>query len=364
MRYVKVFTCSVSARRARRILATDRYPHVEDWIIAMSASPRPAAHRAAAPRSAVPASGEAVPGPGGTATATRSLTVGVIGAGRVGAVLGAALARAGHRVVAASGVSEAARNRMAQLLPGVPHRAADKVAMAADDLLIIAVPDDSLQGVVAGLAATGALRPGQVVAHTSGAHGLAVLAGAAAVGCRPLALHPAMTFTGTADDLANLPGISYGVTAAADLRAFAARLVTDLGGIPEWVAEPDRPLYHAALAHGANHLVTLVNEAVDRLRDAGVEQPDKVLGPLLRAALDNALRLGDSALTGPVSRGDAGTVARHLDRLAATAPDSVPAYRALARRTADRAIASGRLRPIDAESLLGVLADAHWETVA
>jgi predicted short-subunit dehydrogenase-like oxidoreductase (DUF2520 family) len=167
-----------------------------------------------------------------------------------------------------------------------------------------------------------------------------------------------MTFTGRSDDLDRLPGISYGVTAPGHLRALAARLVTDLGGVPEWVREADRPLYHAALAHGANHLVTLVNEALDRLRDAGVAQPEKVLAPLLRAALDNTLRLGDAALTGPVSRGDAGTVARHLERLAATAPESVPSYLALARRTADRAIAAGRLRPHDAGPLLDVLADA------
>jgi predicted short-subunit dehydrogenase-like oxidoreductase (DUF2520 family) len=102
--------------------------------------------------------------------------------------------------------------------------------------------------------------------------------------------------------------------------------------------------------------VTLVNEAVDRLRDAGVVHPERVLAPLLRAALDNALGHGDSALTGPVVRGDAGTVAKHLATLRTVAPDSVPVYLALARRTADRAIASGRLRPVDAEPLLGVLA--------
>ncbi|GHJ51450.1 hypothetical protein Nm8I071_07570 [Nonomuraea sp. TT08I-71] len=285
----------------------------------------------------------------------RTLTVGVIGAGRVGTVLGAALAAAGHRVVAAAGSSGAARARMALLLPQTPTRSVVAVARAATDLLIVAVPDDALAGVVAGLAEAGALRPGQVIAHTSGAHGLAVLAPAAAAGARPLALHPAMTFTGTPDDLTRLAGISYGVTAPAELRAFAARLVADLGGVPEWVAEGDRPLYHAALAHGANHLVTLVNEAADRLRDAGVDRPEKVLAPLLRAALENALRLGDDALTGPVSRGDAGTVRRHLERLAATAPESVPPYLALARRTADRAIAAGRLRPADAAPLLDVL---------
>ncbi|MEV4618393.1 DUF2520 domain-containing protein [Asanoa sp. NPDC049573] len=294
---------------------------------------------------------------------TGPLTVGVIGAGRVGAVLGAALEAAGHRVVAASGVSAAAKGRIARLLPGAAVLPAHEVAQAAD-LLVIAVPDDALTGVVSGLASTGALRPGQVVLHTSGAHGLAVLGPAAIAGARPLALHPAMTFTGTAADLDRLPGISYGITAPVDLKAFAEDLVNDLGGHPEWVAEDDRALYHAALAHGANHLVTLVNEAMDRLRDAGVVYPEKVLGPLLHAALDNTLRMRDGALTGPVSRGDAGTVARHLEALARTAPDSVPAYVALARRAADRAIAAGRLRPRDAEALLDVLASDRPERVA
>ncbi|GIJ28191.1 hypothetical protein Vqi01_33530 [Micromonospora qiuiae] len=292
------------------------------------------------------------------------LTVGVVGAGRVGATLGAALATAGHRVVAASGFSGASRARLALLLPTVSPRPAAAVARDATDLLLIAVPDDALAGVVAGLAADGALRPGQVIAHTSGAHGLAVLAPAVEAGARPLALHPAMTFTGTPDDLGRLPGISYGVTAPAELRPFAARLVAELGGVPEWIEESDRSLYHAALAHGANHLVTLVNEAADRLRDAGVGQPERVLTPLLRAALENALRLGDDALTGPVSRGDAGTVERHLARLAATAPESVAPYLALARRTADRAVAAGRLRPMDAEPLLGVLHRDHREVAA
>ncbi|WP_422737270.1 Rossmann-like and DUF2520 domain-containing protein [Micromonospora sp. WMMD729] len=300
----------------------------------------------------------------GARATSRPLTIGVVGAGRVGAVLGAALAAAGHRVAAVAGDSGASRARLALLLPEVPRRSAASVARAAADLLLIAVPDDALAGVIADLAQRGALHPGQVVAHTSGAHGLSVLAPAAALGARPLALHPAMTFTGTPDDLARLDGISYGITAPADLRPLAARLVTDLGGVPEWVAEADRPLYHAALAHGANHLVTLVNEATDRLRDAGVARPEKVLAPLLRAALENALRLGDDALTGPVSRGDAGTVERHLARLAATAPESVPAYLALARRTADRAIAAGRLRPVDAQSLLGVLARTDREVAA
>jgi predicted short-subunit dehydrogenase-like oxidoreductase (DUF2520 family) len=276
------------------------------------------------------------------------LVVGVVGTGRVGAVLGAALTAAGHHVVAAAAVSQASRDRAARLLPTAEIRPADEVARAATDLLLLAVPDDALAAVVAGLATTGALRPGQVVAHTSGAHGRDVLGEV-----HGMALHPAMTFTGTAADLDRLPGIAWGVTTGD--RAFATRLVADLGGVPEWIDEDARPVYHAALAHGANHLVTLVNEAADLLRTAGVDQPERVLSPLLHAALDNALRLGDAALTGPVSRGDAGTVGKHLDRMPA---DAIPAYLALARRTADRAIAAGRLRPQDAAQLLDVLSRA------
>jgi predicted short-subunit dehydrogenase-like oxidoreductase (DUF2520 family) len=269
-------------------------------------------------------------------------TVGVVGAGRVGSVLGAALADAGYPVVAASGRSFPAA------LPGVP-RVAPQAVVDAADLVIVAVPDDRLAAVVAGLD----VRPGQVVAHPSGAHGTAVLAPAVARGARPLALHPAMTFTGRPADIERLrKGISFGLTAPDDVRPLAETLVRELGGTPEWIPEDRRVLYHAALAHGANHLVTLVNEALDRLRDAGVRQPERVLDPLLHAALDNALRLGDAALTGPVARGDAGTVARHLDALA---PESVPAYRALAKRTTERARAAGRLTAAAADAVLDEL---------
>jgi predicted short-subunit dehydrogenase-like oxidoreductase (DUF2520 family) len=280
----------------------------------------------------------------------------VVGSGRVGAVLGAALAAAGYPVVAVSGRSPASRARAAALLPDVPHLPAAAVVNAAD-LVIFAVSDDGLAPLVAHLAEGGQFRPGQLVAHTSGAHGIGILHPAVGRGALPLAVHPAMTFTGTAADLDRLrAGISFGVTAPDSVRDLAQRLVTDLGGVCEWVDDRHRALYHAALAHGANHLVTLVNEALDTLRAAGVLHPDRVLRPLLSAALDNTLRLGDAALTGPVSRGDAGTVERHLDALAAAAPEAGGVYRELARRTADRAIATGRLSTDAAAPLLDVLA--------
>ncbi len=279
------------------------------------------------------------------------LDVGVVGAGRVGAVLGAALGRAGHRVVAATAVSEASRARAAGLLPGAALLPADDVARAAG-LLVLAVPDSALPGLVAGLAATGALRRGQLVVHTSGRHGLAVLEPATRLGALPLALHPVLPFTGTAGDLQRLFGAGFGITAPEPLRPVAEALVLEMGGEPVHVEEALRPLWHAALAHGANHLVTLVASAADLLRAAGAADPGAVLRPLLQAALDDALARGDAALTGPVARGDAATVAAHLSVL----PDDVrPAYAALARATADRALAGGRLAPAQAACLLEVL---------
>src|SRR3954447_10713055 len=296
--------------------------------------------------------------PATAATAPARLRVGVIGAGRVGAVLGAALAAAGHHVGAAARLSAASPPGAARLLPGAPLLHADQVVAAAD-LVVLAVPDDTLAGLVAGLAETGAWRAGQLTFHTSGAHGLAVLAPAARAGVLPLALHPAMTFSGAPEDADRLVGAPFGVTSRPEHRPVAETLVLEMGGEPFFVAEGDRRLYHAALVTGANHLVTLVAEAADLLRTAGVAEPGRVLAPLLTAALDNGLRRGDRGLTGPVSRGDVGTVSRHLDTLTERAPESVAAYVAMARRTTERALATGRLKRHEGAPLVELLEAAR-----
>jgi predicted short-subunit dehydrogenase-like oxidoreductase (DUF2520 family) len=242
------------------------------------------------------------------------------------------------------------------MLPDVPLvPPADVLARA--ELVLLTVPDDALPGLVEGLVETGAVRPGQLLVHTSGRYGTKVLEPALRAGALPLALHPAMTFTGTPVDVQRLAGCSFGVTAPEELRLAAEALVIEMGGEPEWIEEQNRPLYHAALALGANHLVTLVAQSMELLRTAGVGAPDRMLGPLLGAALDNALRSGDAALTGPVARGDAGTVAAHVEELRKHAPAAVAGYLAMARTTADRALAHGMLKPELAEDLLGVLAE-------
>ena len=283
------------------------------------------------------------------------LSIGLVGAGRAGTPVAAALARAGHHVIGVAAVSRASRDRAAALLPRTPVLAAP-VVVSLVDLVILAVPDDQLSDLVAGLAATGALHRGQWIAHLSGRHGLAVLEPAIEVGATGLAMHPVMTFTGTAIDLERMAGVHVGVTCRDSAWPIAQALVLELGGEPARIAEEHRALYHAALSLAANSLQTLVAASSALLAHAGVEYPTAMLAPLLSAALDNALRGGDTALTGPVARGDADTVRDHLLALARTAPDVLPAYRELARLSALRALDSGLLPPERAAALLAVLA--------
>ncbi|WIM86358.1 DUF2520 domain-containing protein [Candidatus Mycobacterium wuenschmannii] len=277
------------------------------------------------------------------------LKVGIISAGRVGTALGVALERVDHVVVACSAVSRASRLRAEQRLTDTPVVPVPDVAGSAE-LLLLAVPDTELPGLVTGLAATSAVRPGTIVAHTSGVNGVGVLAPLA--DCIPLAIHPAMTFTGSDEDIARLPDTCFGITAADEVGyAIAQSLVLEIGGEPFRVPEQARTLYHAALAHAGNHIVTVLTDALDALRAAvsGTEllgqqlvdnQPggiaERILGPLARAALENTLQRGQAALTGPIARGDAGVVAGHLHALQTVDPQLAQAYRVNAMRTAEK----------------------------
>jgi predicted short-subunit dehydrogenase-like oxidoreductase (DUF2520 family) len=290
--------------------------------------------------------------------------IGVIGAGRVGAVLAAALSNAGHLVVAASGRSAASHTRIETLLPTAAIADPCTVAKQAD-LVLLAVPDDVLADVVTALVAADALRANQVVVHTSGRHGASVLVPAAAVGATTIALHPAMTFTGTEVDVARLATCVFGVTAADDRAAAVAReLVRDLGASMTMIEEEERARYHAALTHGANHLVTLVTQAMGLLRQAGSSDPAGTLRPLLQAALDNALAYESAALTGPVVRGDLETVSAHLDALVDSPIPTFDAYRAMARATAEVAVEDGRLSRSGARQIGATLDEAGWEETA
>ena len=291
-----------------------------------------------------------------TAARPARLTVGLIGAGRAGSVVAAALARAGHQVVSASAVSADSRARAAALIPQAVI--ADPVAVAAGcELLIVAVPDDVMPELVAGLCSTGSIRAGQFVVHLSGRHGIEVLERAAELGAHCLALHPAMTLTGAAYEVDRFDGCPFAVSSSDELRPVAEALVLEMGGEPEWITAQQRVMYHAALCHASNHLVTLIAQSQDLLKGVGVASPGRYLGPLLSATLDNALRASDAALTGPVSRGDAGTVGAHLAAISdvddsASVASIARTYAALATATAIRAHDAGRITAAQTDAVI------------
>ncbi|KQQ20669.1 oxidoreductase [Rathayibacter sp. Leaf299] len=217
------------------------------------------------------------------------LGVGIIGAGRVGPVLGAALAGAGHAIVGVATTSEAGRERADALLPGAPILAIPEL-VERSELVVLAVPGDELGSLVAGLAAAGVWQPGQLVLHTAPEHGFGILAPALAAGVIPLAVHPAMAFSGTSLDLARLVETYFAVTAPGPVLPIAQALVVEMGGEPVTVAEADRAAYAEAVSTATTFSSAIVDQAAGLLAGIGVEKPGFFLSSLVRSSVDDALR--------------------------------------------------------------------------
>jgi len=222
------------------------------------------------------------------------LGVGIIGAGRVGPVIGAALGGAGHAVVGITRGSD--EERVEAILPGVPVLDALEVVRRSE-LVVIAVPHDELPGLVAGLAELNAWQPGQLVLHTDPAYGTGVLAPAVAKGAIPLAVHPAVAFTGTSMDLRQLSQAYAAVTAPGAVLPIAQALAVELGCEPVVVAEESRPAYAEALATATDFSRSIVRQSTQLLAGAGVPDPGRYLSALIHSAVDHALSDAGSSAT-------------------------------------------------------------------
>lgn len=281
--------------------------------------------------------------------------VAIIGPGRVGTALGMAFGHAGDEVVAVAGRSEPALAAFSARVPtavvGPPAQAA-----SAADLVVVAVPDDALEQVVRDVARDGGVAEGSRWVHVSGGFGHDVLRPVRLAGAAVAACHPAQTFPDPDTGLAALPGTSWAVTASEADYGWAAVLVTDLRGSPVRVSAGSRTLYHAGLTVGSNATATVVTLARDLLLGAGVDDPSAFLGPLVTTSAGNAAERGVDALTGPVRRGDAGTVAAHLAELRAVMPEAVDAYLALSRLALGHARRAG-LDPAAADDVASTLED-------
>lgn len=280
------------------------------------------------------------------------LRVGIIGVGKVGSVVGAALQSAGHPVVGVTAISEISRHRAAQYFPATDIVSMDQI-LELCDLVVVAIPDDHLESVIAGLAKTSGFRSGQIVVHLSGRHGLTVLEPAAAHGALVAAAHPAMTFAGTTHDLARLEGCPWAVTAVGDALLIAQALVLEMGGRPTVIDDELRIRYHAALSHASNHLVTLVHEVHETLRDIGIDDVHYAES-LMTATLENAMVMHVDALTGPISRGDVATVAAHINAIRES--HDLPSYRALAQSTISAALRARKISEETAQELRDIVA--------
>jgi len=224
------------------------------------------------------------------------LGVGVVGAGRVGPVLAAALAGAGHALTGITRGSDP--ERVEAILPGLPMLDALEV-VSRSELVVVAVPHAELPGLVAGLAELGAWQPGQLVLHTDPAYGIDVLAPAAARGAVPLAVHPAIVFTGTSMDLRALRDAHAAVAGPAPFLPIAQALAVEIGCEPVVIAEEQRAAYAEGVATATTFSRSIVRQATALLREAGVEAPGAYLSALVHSTVDHALADAD-----PVSEAD------------------------------------------------------------
>lgn len=257
--------------------------------------------------------------------------VAIVGPGRVGTTLATALTRAGHRVVSVGGGSGASRDRFTATVAGARPYADPADACRDADLIVLTTPDDVLADVVTALVVADVVGESDRVVHVAGAHGLGPLSRARLAGARVAACHPAQTFPEGAHDPDAIVGAAWAVTAGPADRGWAHDLVEQLGGHPHDVGDGDRRLYHAALTVGSNAAAAATAVARQMLLGAKVADPAAFLAPLVAASTTNVLRDGAGALTGPVVRGDLGTVRAHLEQLDRDLPHLATAYRELAR---------------------------------
>ncbi len=280
--------------------------------------------------------------------------IGFIGAGTVGTALAVRLSGKGYPVVAVSSRTKASAQRLADAVPGC--KAYDGAQEVADNtqIVFITTPDDAIASVVAGLQ----WHRGQGVLHCSGADSSQILEPAKSFGAYVGGFHPLQTFASVTHAIENIPGSTFAIEAEEPLLFTLQEMAADLDG--EWVrlSAGDKVLYHAAAVIACNYLVTLVKLATDLWQNFGVppQQATKALLPLLRGTLNNIENVGiPDCLTGPIARGDVGTVTKHIAALEQSASGILTTYRELGIQTIPIALAKGKIDENAAKELARLL---------
>ena len=273
--------------------------------------------------------------------------IAIIGLGKTGTAIGYLLRQAGYPVVAVASRSQASlRNRISYT--GGTAFTADAAAEAAAlaTCIFITTPDDTIAAVCRAIVQKGGIKPGDKVVHMSGAGGLDLLESARQAGAKAASIHPLQSFADIEGAIRNIPSSTFGITADDDLREWSSGLVRELGGIPVEVPEAAKPLYHTAACMASNYLATLIHTVEEIYLSLGLNRDEAVRAfwPLVNGTLKNIEAQGSvQALTGPISRGDAGTIEQHIRVLNETLPDYLPAYCAMGLLTVELAMKGGTL---------------------
>ena len=282
------------------------------------------------------------------------LKLGFIGAGTVGTALAVRLRSKGYQVVAVSSRSEASAKNLAQAVSGCQAFNSNQAVVDAAELVFITTPDDAIASVASQIQ----WHSGQSVVHCSGADSTDLLESAKKLGAHVGVFHPLQTFAGVRQAIENMPGSTFALEAEEPLLKTLEEMATALGG--QWIElkASDKVAYHAAAVIACNYLVTLVKLATDLWQTFAIppQQATRALLPLIRETVNNIDTIGiPQCLTGPIARGDSGTIKKHLDALEKIAPALLSTYKELGLQTIPIALAKGRINQHQAQELETIL---------
>ncbi len=290
-------------------------------------------------------------------------TIAIIGLGKVGSAVGHLLGLSGYEIRAVADRSADALKAGAGYTGGEGFLDPVPASLSAD-CIIITTPDDFIESVCDEISKGGGVKPGKRVVHMSGAGGLDLLKSARESGAGVASIHPLQSFADVEGAIKSIPGSVFGITAEGEMRDWSVRVVKDLGGIPFSVSEADKPLYHAAACMASNYLVTLMStvEAIYQRLGMNADEAMKSVWPLVKGTMKNMENRGiEKSLTGPIARGDIGTIRGHLKILKNNMPELLDLYCEMGLFAVDIGIRNNTLSVEKAEEIKSVLKGALHE---
>jgi len=280
-------------------------------------------------------------------------SIAILGMGKVGTAVGYLLRSKGYEIVGVADISAASAEKGAEYTGGkVCVSPVDAASQA--DTVFITTGDDAISPVFEEISKKGGVTAGNKVVHMSGAGGLDLLKSARQAGAYIASIHPIQSFADVEGAVQNIPGSTFGITADDEIKDWAARIVRNLGGIPFFVSDVDRPLYHAAACMASNYLVTLMYMVEEVYETVGLSREDaaRSFWPLVTGTIKNIETGGTvQSLTGPISRGDIGTLKKHLQAFRDRLPELLVVYRIMGAFTVDIGLKKKTLSPERAEEI-------------